>query len=44
MKNFSPAGAPFSSTTLNSVSASRVANSPGFAMVAQEQINCGFDP
>ena len=43
-KNFSPRGAPLFSTSENGRSASRSASSAGFAMVADEQMNCGFDP
>jgi hypothetical protein len=43
-KNFSPRGAPLFSTSSNGCSTSRSASSPGFAMVADEQRNTGFDP
>ncbi len=44
MKNFSPRGAPFCSTSANGSPVSASASSRGLAMVAEEQMNCGFDP
>ena len=43
-KNFSPRGAPLFATCSNGFSARRSASSAGLAMVADEQMNCGFDP
>ncbi|MNC89954.1 hypothetical protein D3C83_59770 [compost metagenome] len=43
-KYFSPRGAPLFLTSSNGFSARRSASSAGFAIVADEQMNCGFDP
>ena len=40
----SPAGAPFLSTSATGSSSSRSASSPGLAMVAEQQMNCGCEP
>jgi hypothetical protein len=43
-KNFSPRGAPLSAMSENGRSARRSASSRGFAIVADEQMNCGSEP
>ena len=39
-----PIGAPLLSTSKDFSPVSLAANSPGFAMVAEQQMNCGCDP
>ena len=41
---FSPLGAPCSETSSNGCSTSPSASSRGFAIVAEEQMNVGFEP
>ena len=41
---FSPRGAPVSDTSSNGCSTSASASSRGLAIVADEQMNVGFDP
>ena len=44
MKNFSPRGAPLRSTSSKGSPVSASASSRGLAMVAEQQMNCGFEP
>jgi len=43
-KNFSPRGAPLCSTSSKGAPTSPSASSFGLAIVADEQMNVGFDP
>ena len=44
MTCFLPRGAPFESTSVTGSPSIRSASSAGFAIVAEQKMNCGFDP